>query len=102
MENLRKIQKYHFSFKATTLDEIVNELKRLGISKASHVSNTSPNILKENTTLFFPFLLNFVKMPISSTTFPSVLKLADVTPVHKRDSHYQESNYQPVSVPPNP
>ena len=97
MENLRKIQKYHFSFKATTLDEVVNELKRLGISKASHVSDTPPNILKENTALFFPFLLNFVKM-----TFPSVLKLADVTPVHKRDSHYQESNYQPVSVPPNP
>lgn len=32
-------------------------------------------------------------MSINSTTFSLVLKLVDVTPVHKEDSHYQKSDY---------
>ena len=52
--------------------------------------------------LFSPFILNLVNMSINSSIFSSVLNLADVTPVYKKDSHYQKSNYSSVTVPPNP
>ena len=38
---------------------------------------------------------------MSSSTFPSVLKLVDVIPVYKTDSRYEKSNYRPISVLPN-
>ena len=60
------------------------------ISKASHILDISTKIFKKNVDLFPPFLLN---MSINLTTFPSVLKLADVTPL--------QSNYWPISVLPN-
>ena len=60
------------------------------ISKASHTSDISTKILEGNVGLFPPFFLN---MSINYTTFPSVLKLADVTPL--------QNNYQPVSVLPS-
>ena len=40
-------------------------------------------------------------MSINSLTFPSVLKLADVTQNNKKNSRYQKSKYRPVSVIPN-
>ena len=47
-------------------------------------------------------------MSINSTTFSLVLKLADVTPMHKEDLHYQKSNYSKYQtgfricfIPPN-
>ena len=48
-------------------------------------------LLKENVDLFSPLLLNFVNMSVKSSTSPSVLKLADVTPGHKKDSCYQST-----------
>ena len=41
-------------------------------------------------------------MSINSTTFPPVPKSVDVTPVHKKDSCYQENNYLSLSVLTNP
>ena len=76
-----KFCKNRLSFKATTLDD---ELKRLDNSKASNVLGITAKTLKENVDLFSPFLLHSMNMPINSTTFPSLLKLADVTPVYKK------------------
>ena len=35
------------------------------------------------------------------SNFLLILKLADITPVYKKDSRYEKSNYQPISVVPN-
>ena len=38
---------------------------------------------------------------MSSSTFPAILKLADIIPLYKKDSRQEKSNYRPISVLPN-
>ena len=76
-------------------------MKSLNANNASHSSNISTKILKQKVDFFSPFILGYVNKPISSSTFPSIIKLADITPVYKKDSRYEKSNYRPISVLPN-
>ena len=76
-------------------------MKSLNTNKASHSSDIPTKILKQNVDFFSHFIFGYVSKSISSSTFPSILKLADITPVYKEDSRYQESNYQPISALPN-
>ena len=92
---------FSFSFKTVSLTDIEKETKSLNTNKGSHSSDTSTKILKENVDLFFRFKLDYVNKSISSSTFPSILKLADIIPVYKKDSRYMKSNYRPISVLPN-
>ena len=79
-----------------TLDDAVNVLKRLE-SLEHFMYQTHPQKFRENIDLFFSFSLNFVNMSIKSSTFPSVLKLLDISPGHKKDSCYQPTVGQSVS-----
>ena len=54
-----------------------------------------------NVDFFSPFILGYVNKSVSSSTFPSILKLADITAVYKKDSRYEKSNHRPISVLPN-
>ena len=76
-------------------------MKSLNTNKASHSSDIPTKILKQNVDFFSPFILDYVNKSISSCTFPSILKLADIIPVYKKDSRYEKSNYRPISVLPN-
>ena len=73
----------------------------LDTNKASHSSDTPTKLLKQNLDLFSPFTLGYVNKPISLSTFPSILKLADMTPVYKKDPRYEKTNCQSISVLPN-
>ena len=46
-------------------------------------------------------MLGCINKSISSSTFLSILKLADITTVYKKDSRYEKGNYQNISVLPN-
>ena len=84
-----------------SLTDIEKEMKSLNTNKASHSSDIPTKILKQNVDFFSPFILDYVNKSISSSTFPSILKLADIIPVYKKDSRYEKSNYRPISVLPN-
>ena len=45
---------------------------------------TPTKILKQNIDFFSPFKLGYVNKSISSSTFPAILKLADIIPVYKK------------------
>ena len=92
---------FSFSFKTVSLTDIEKEMKSLNTNKASHSSNIPTKTLKQNVDFFSPFILDYVIESISSSTFPSILKLADIIPVYKKDSLYEKSNYRPISVLPN-
>ena len=83
------------------LTDVEKELKSLNTNKASHSSDIARKLLKQNIDLFSPFILGCVDKSISSPTFPSILKLADIIPVYKKDSRYEKSKYRPISAPPN-
>ena len=76
-------------------------MKSLNTNKASNSSDIPTRILKQNVDFFYAFILGYINKSISSSTFPSILKLADITPVYKKDSRYEKSNYRPISVLPN-
>ena len=84
-----------------SLTDIEKEMKSLNTNKASHSSDIPTKILKQNVDFFSPFILDYVNKSISSCTFPSILKLADIIPVYKKDSRYKKSNYQAIKVLPN-
>ena len=71
-------------------------MKSLNTNKASHSPDIPTKILKQNVELFSPFILDYVNKSISSSTFPSTLKLADIIPVYKKDYRYEKklSAYQ--------
>ena len=92
---------FSFSFKTVSLTNLKKEMKSLNTNKASHSSDILTKTLKQNVDFFFPFILGYVNKSISSSTFPSFLKLADTIPVCKKDSRYEKSNYQPIRVLPN-
>ena len=84
-----------------SLTDIEKEIKRSNTNKTSHSSDISTKNLKQTVDFFSPFILGYVNKSITSSTFPSILKLADIIPVYKKDSRYEKSNYRPISVLPN-
>ena len=84
-----------------SLTDIEKEMKSLNTKKASHLSDIPAKILKQNVDYFSPFILGYVNKSIRSSTFPSILKLADIIPVNKKNSRYEKNNYQSISVLPN-
>ena len=70
-----------FSFKTVCLPDVEKEIKSSDTSSASHSSDVPTKILKQNADFFSPFVLDYVNKSISSFTFPSILKLAYITPV---------------------
>ena len=76
-------------------------MKSLNTNKASHSSDIPTKTLKQNVDFFSPFILGYVNKSISLSALSSILKLADIIPVYKKDSRYEKSNYQPISVLPN-
>ena len=84
---------FSFSFKTSSLTDVEKEMKSLDTNKASHLSHIPTIILKQNVDFCSPFILCHYNKLISSSTFLSILKLADITPVHKKDSRQEKSNY---------
>ena len=94
---------FSFSFKTVSLTDIENEMKSLNTNKASHSSDISTKILKQNVDFYSPFILGYVNKSISSSTLPSIVKLADIISLYKNKkySRYEKSNYQSISIVPN-
>ena len=92
---------FSFSFKTVFLTDIEREMKSLNINKASHASDIPTKILKQNVDFFSPVILGYVNKSISSSALPSILKLADIIPVYKKDLRYGKGYCRPISVLPN-
>ena len=88
-----------FSLSKVTKNEIVKELLSLDTSKASQYSDIPTKILIENSDIFAEFLFaNYNASVVENSIFPSVLKLADITPVFKKGDKKCKDNYRPVSI----
>ena len=88
-----------FSFDLVSSDTIFKEILSLDTKKATHSNDIPTKIVKENVDLFSIFVSNAFNESVISCKFLSVLKLADVTLVHKK-SRLEKSNYRPVSLLP--
>ena len=99
MQKQIKQTAFIFSFSKVTKNELVKELLSLDTSKASQYSDIPTQILIENSDIFAEFLFaNYNASVAENSIFPSVLKLADITPVFKNGDKECKDNYRPVSI----
>ena len=64
--------------------QIEKEILKLNVNKASQNSGIPIKVLKENTNIFSNFLWNSFNNSIKFSTFPEILKHADITPLYKK------------------
>ena len=67
-----------------TVKKIIKEIKRLNKNKASQKSDIAITIIHEKADIFADFLAESLKSAIKTYNFPNCLKLADITPLHKK------------------
>ena len=90
-----------FSFEYIPKSDVKKEILNLDVSKASQDSDIPTKIIKMNADIFAEVLCNVFNRSLEVGEFPSGMKLANVTPVHKKGSRYDKGNYRPVSILPN-
>ena len=73
-----------FSLDLVSTDTIFKEMVSLDTKKATHSNDVPTKIVKENDDLFSIFLSNAFNESVISCKLLSVLKLADVKPIHKK------------------
>ena len=81
------------------LTDVEKEIESLDTNKSSHLSDIPTKKIKQNVDFISSFILGYSNKSISSSTNLSILKLADIIPVYKKDLLYKKSNYRPISVP---
>ena len=90
-----------FSSRTITKSEIYKEILNLDISKASQDSDIPTKIVRANADIFTEILFTEIERSFQIDNFPANMKLADVTPAHKKGSQSEKGNYRPVSILPN-
>ena len=91
-----------FSFQHVSREEIQKEIANLNPTKASQDNDIPTRIIKENSDILCAFIYNdFNNNLIDNGIFPDSLKFANITPVFKKDSRTEKTNYRPVSILPN-
>ena len=69
--------------------------------KATTFKNIPPKLLKNNWDICAPTLNNIYNENVKKSSFPDKMKVADITPVHKKDDVTNAKNYRPISALPS-
>ena len=75
-------------------------INKIGLKKATGLDNLSPKILRMTSDVLAKPITNIVNCMVKTSVFPDVLKIARVTPVHKKNDTLTIENYRPVSILP--
>ena len=87
-----------FDFRYVDENEILKEILNLDASKGCQDSDVPSRIIKENANIFTEFLHFSFKNLIYWSRFPSIPKLANITPVFKNGDINSKDNYRPLSI----
>ena len=94
------IKKSTFNFKLCNLEDIHNEILNLKSNVSCPKGSLSSNLLKDNIVICSEFLLNIINFGISNSAVDEGMKLADITPIFKKDESFCKENYRPISCLP--
>ena len=89
----------HFS--PTDEENISERIKCLDKNKATTHNGIPSKILAENYDIISPFITKIYNDCTTNMKFPDPLKLADITPTHKKSDTTNKENYRPVSILPS-
>ena len=95
-ENSNSSTPFNFSF--VDKEDILREIKNLKANKATQNTDIPTKLIKENSEIFADFIFENLNDSISQSVFPSALKLANITPVPKKDFKSKKDYYGPISV----
>ena len=73
----------------------------LDSSKACQDSDIPTKVIKSNSEIFTDALYSEFNRSLETSAFPPSVKLANVTPVHKKCNRSEKDNYRPLSILPN-
>ena len=88
------------SFKPVDSSFISKQIDKLSAKKATGHDGIPAKLLKYSKDTITQPITDMVNMSFSSSVFPETLKLAQVTPIHKKNSTLDKGNYRPVSILP--
>ena len=90
----------NFTFCLKNEIEIANAINSLNRNKPSTFSNIPTKILIDTSDISAPYITKIYNNSILHAKFPFSMKLADITPAHKKDDRSDKSNYRPISILP--
>ena len=82
----------------TTESEVLDLLKSVDIGKACRPDDIGNRILKLCADGISSSFSNLINLSLSEGKFPDAWKLANVTPIFKKDDRQSKVNYRPVSL----
>ena len=86
-----------FTFNLISHNDIIEQVKHLDISKSSS-GNIPLRIVKKYVSSYIYPITECFNNELRNDRFPDILKLADVTPAHKKGDKTMKENYRPISV----
>ena len=91
---------YYFHFNEVSVEEDYKEIRKLSTRKSVQSTDIPSRVLKENADIFADYFCGFFNESLKKSTFPSILKNANITPVFKKGYRGSKENYRPVSILP--
>ena len=89
-----------FNFSLCEAIDITVIIRDLNINKPTTLNNIPAKIIVETSDICTPLILKIYNDSIVNCNFPKQLKMADITPVYKKDERTKTDNYRPVSILP--
>ena len=90
-----------FSFSYTNNIDIASKINQLNTSKPTTLNNIPVKILVETHDVCSHFISKFFNDAVVNSTFPATLKMAEITPAHKKDETTLKENFRPISILPS-
>ena len=90
---MEKLGNPTFRFDFTSYEETIKEVNNLKIRKVSQKTDIPIRNIKENIDIVSFFLYHNFNNSLSCSTFPTAMKYAEVTPIHKKDDKTDTQNY---------
>ena len=70
----------------------------LDASKVTPVGDIPADILKSTVDIHLPFITKIINVSFQNDRFPDELKLAEVSPISKKNDDLDKENYRPASI----
>ena len=87
------------SFRPSTVNEkvISDGINSLNKNKPTSFNNIPIKVLMDTCDITSSYITTIYNNSITNSCYPSPLKWADITPVHKKDDRSLKSNYRPIT-----
>ena len=85
------------SIDETTINDKIDSLDK---RKPTTYKNIPTKVIVENKDIMSPFIKEMFNASNNNSCFPNALRIADVTPAHKKEDRTMKDNYRPVSILP--